>query len=237
MARYRASASIAAGVGKHGAPSTRRFSLQVGPPPDPPSDPRYCAAADPDSAALWSDFRPKQFQFDICPDSNCWHTNQIFVRDANTPLTVKLPSTPCKLARLPDHEQTAMDHAIDGLGPACFRGIRSPALQACRYLSLFCVKELSTSACSAAEAKKFILGSTILVRLSQLLWDALALISRCERNGGQDQRETGLAETAHLYFGLNGARWALERGKVRPMIVSFLVLSRHLWFLQAYQTC
>jgi len=113
-----------------------------------------------------------------------------------------------------------MDTAAACIGPRCFKDMQSPAVQACRYMSLFCVKELAPAESLAAERSTLILAAAILPRLSELLFDALEIIWRSEKSDGRAQRDAGLRELALLYFCLNGVRRALEKGNVHPIIVS-----------------
>ena len=110
-----------------------------------------------------------------------------------------------------------MDAAVVEIGPPCFRNTKSsPALLAYRYITLFCVKDLSMSDGPAAEEKKKILGWAILVRLSELLFRAVEIIRDC---GGERPRDSSLAETAILYYCLNDVCRDLKEGDVRPMLV------------------
>ncbi len=166
------------------------------------------------------DYRPDQFQFDICPDSNCWHTSVVWLRGSNTSLRFSLPSSPRGGLTARSQLAAVLDGEVARLSALpCFGAHQSAAHRVRRYMALLCHARFNDSDDPATQRKIFNLGFHLLSRLSVLLSEALTVVIKCWKARGH-QRARNLSELAVLYFCVAETSPAPATGKVRPLIVS-----------------
>ena len=166
------------------------------------------------------DHRTNTGYTELSHNFNVWHTATIFCRKTGTTFDIKLPYHALKPPLFTPEEWGELDNAVMNFQ---LRGVptkRTNAFLTLRYLAIFCPYNYLSDTADAS-GRTFVLGYLILARVSILLQDAWKVISSIKSKWCQHEaRQFAVAELAVLRIVLDDVLLALQRGTVKPLIVS-----------------